>query len=816
MSGLGKVILVQRDRRAMEAMRLGFEREGVAVVAATSVDEAKPAISGEVGLIVAGADSAGDAATVLGAIANAVEGAGVDPPVLYVGNGASRAEAWELGAHEVLDPPTYLRDVVTIGKLLAGTKPGHRALVHGDLGDTFGVFYLIRALAATGRSGVLFLARGLRRGEVRFFAEDGGTGEVTSAQVGALHGQAALHQLLLWTEARFEFRHEPVVRRRQIPMETSAVLADAERFLLDIREMAAGMSPSSVFEQDTTRMSAMGKKIPTEVHGVLRLFDGNRTVADVLEDGPYRVFETLRVAARAVEAGLLKRVETAKPKAAMRAVLAVEEWLVGTESKEAVLDRLKPSGDTGPVEIEEEEEPREKSGTHSTRRRRKKRRASAERPAVKPPAAAKPAAPAVVDIDWGALVPRASGPDLGALSTVVPSTAASGEIASRRSGREGLESLTDSELRDRLFPAEKIEVDASIAKQQEEELAKALREAHEAELRAAKEERERREREEAKAKAKAEKEAAEKAVREAAEAKALADAKAADEKAAREAAEAKAAADKAATDKAAADKAAAAKAAADKAAADKAAAEKEAADWDAMKKAAEAKVAAEMAALAVKAGVAEKPVEKPAEKPELADKTEPTPRIDDASPTELSRSGWTEKSGEIRIAAAPAAERPVESGPSILIEDLAAAHQAATAAVAAHPPSAHPPAATPAPASKPVAATPTATPAPAPAAAGKPAQRKRPTTPPSHLGDVARVRADAHNVAAHATHFTDDEEAFFQEGAHPEFGKTKEPSESFDDLDAGYQPQTFWERLMGKKPTKKPPQRGGGGPTRKR
>ena len=93
MSGLGKVILLQRDRRATEAMRLGFEREGAAVVAIDTIDDARTAISGEIGLIVAGADGDADAASVLGAIANATEGAGVDPPILYVGNGASRGRS---------------------------------------------------------------------------------------------------------------------------------------------------------------------------------------------------------------------------------------------------------------------------------------------------------------------------------------------------------------------------------------------------------------------------------------------------------------------------------------------------------------------------------------------------------------------------------------------------------------------------------------------------------------------------------------------------------------------------------------------------
>jgi hypothetical protein len=779
MSGLGKVILVQRDRRAVEAMRLGFEREGAAVVVASTVDEAKPAISGEVGLIVAGAEGAADATEVLGAIANAVEGAGIDPPILYVGNGASRSEAWELGAAEVLDPPAYLRDVVTIGKLLAGTKPGHRTLVHGDLGDTFGVFYLIRAIAATGRSGVLFLARGLRRGEVRFFAEEGGAGEVTSAQVGALHGQAALHQLLLWTEARFEFRHEPVVRRRQIPMEMTAVLADAERFLLDIREMAAGLSPSAVFEQDVQRMQAMAKKIPTEVHGVLRLFDGNRTLADVLEDGPYRVFETLRVAQRAIEAGLLRRVQTAKPKAAQRAVLAVEEWLVGTESKEAVLDRLKPTGDTGPVVVDDGDKPQGHGS--AARRRKKRRRQSSERPAVKP---------APVEIDWGALVPRSSGPDLGAISTVVPSTVASGEIAaSRAATREGLESLTDAELRTRLFPAEKIEVDASLSRAAEEELARRLAEAHERERRERDAiEREAKDAQARAAKEKAERDAEERRKREAHEAE-LRLAREERERHEREAAEAKAKADAAAAAaKAAADEAAAAakaKAEADAKAAAAAKAAKEKADWEAVQKA-----AADKAAAAAAVAPAPAPEDTTAET-RKTDKVEPS---GEAAVLAAAQAAWNEKSGEIRIAPVRNADRAVESGPSILIEDLAAAHAAAAAATAAATAQAAPATAH---------AAPTTT---APAAAGKTPTRKREPTPAPRVADdaVARVRADAQVVASHATHFTEDEEAFFQEGAHPEFSdKHAESHETFHDLDEGYVPQTFWERLLGKKPVKR-------------
>src|SRR6185369_15390371 len=102
-----------------------------------------------------------------------------------------------------------------------------------------------------------------------------------------------------------------------------------ERFLEGVRDSSGGLSPSMVLEQDVPRVQALGKQIPTEVYGVLRMFDGHRVLTDVLEDSAYRVFETLRVAQRAVEIGLLRVVDKEPPRPAWRAILGIEEWLVG-------------------------------------------------------------------------------------------------------------------------------------------------------------------------------------------------------------------------------------------------------------------------------------------------------------------------------------------------------------------------------------------------------------------------------------------------------------------------------------------------------
>jgi hypothetical protein len=435
-SGPSKVIVLDPDPRAGRQAQLGFEREGIPVVVppvAAGSAALTLAIAEEPGLVLVGG---ADAATGLDLVRRARAWLGTrtaDVPIVFTGHGASRPESEAAGADEVIARPVFLRDIVTIARVLRGVSPGKRDHLTGNLADTSGVLTLVRAFSALGRSAVLTLIRGLRRGEVRFFQ-----GEVTSAQVGLIHGQAALHQLLLWTDARFDYAHEDIVRRQQIPLSAEELFADAERFLEGVREHAGSLSPATVLEQDVARVHTLGKQIPTEVYGVLRMFDGHRVLADILEDSPYRVFETLRVAQKAVDVGLLRPVSAQRPKATWRAVLAIEEWLVGSETREAVVERTQGL-DSGPVKA-----------TPSRKKRRGKRRSKRIKPQPTP------SERKTGDIDWGALVPRVIGAEVGPLSGVVPAHEAHGEVElpTRDKPREGLEALMDTQKRQRIFPTE--------------------------------------------------------------------------------------------------------------------------------------------------------------------------------------------------------------------------------------------------------------------------------------------------------------------------------------------------------------------------
>ncbi|MBZ0232106.1 MAG: hypothetical protein K8M05_07105, partial [Deltaproteobacteria bacterium] len=84
--------------------------------------------------------------------------------------------------------------------------------------------------------------------------------------------------------------------------------------------------------------------------------------------------------------------------------------------------------------------------------------------------------------------------------------------------------------------------------------------------------------------------------------------------------------------------------------------------------------------------------------------------------------------------------------------------------------------------------------------------KRKSTQPPAGRAqrDADRAHADAQvaSAAAHG-HFSEDEEAFFQQG-HADQPGGESAAESFDDLDVGYQRVGFWDRLMGKKPTQPP------------
>jgi len=363
------LLVVDPDSRGLETLTFGFERERFAVTATSDLRRAELLVrtTTPVLAIIAVRD---DQNAAMEAVAGVREVAR-DLPVLVVGPSSARTDAVAAGATDFLVLPVFLRDAVSVGRVSVhaaeasrrgsgkGGKPaGSDGEIQMRLSEHYGLFYLLRAMSASGRSGLLQLARGNRRAEVRVH-----DGIVVSVSVGAMQGLPALHHLLLWEEAAVSLLARPVPKRSQLHLSPQELLDECERFLRDFAHAARGLgAPRTIY------VPAVGAPIevrglqPSQMAPMLRLFDGRRGLSDVIEESPFRIFDTVRMIRRLRETNVLvtrsegprERPATgptptlhAGPNGAPKSML--EQWAMVPDQRGIVGDRRSTSRRLRPV-----------------------------------------------------------------------------------------------------------------------------------------------------------------------------------------------------------------------------------------------------------------------------------------------------------------------------------------------------------------------------------------------------------------------------------------------------------------------------------
>lgn len=362
------LLLVDSDTNSLETLTYAFEREGCKVMRTSELARAEElARLAPPELAIVSVRDHGEAAL---PVVGALRSIGKNIPVLVLGPATTKDAAVAAGAADFLRTPTFLRDIVTVARLDAviAQTPAHADNAppngsHGAaaqqapgealLSDYHGLFYLLRAMAATERSGIIQLTRGKRQAELRIRQ-----GTLMTANVGALQSLPALHHLLLWEQAVLSVRVRDVPKRGQFPFTAQEVLDECERFLRDFAHAARELGPSSTVYQLTMQPRPGAPGLQPGHLALLRLFDGKRGLADVVEESPFRIFDTIRMIRRLRDAGLLaarppgrsqtgqtgkaeKAVAPAKNGAARPSMFA--EWAIVPDARGVVGDRRPPS-----------------------------------------------------------------------------------------------------------------------------------------------------------------------------------------------------------------------------------------------------------------------------------------------------------------------------------------------------------------------------------------------------------------------------------------------------------------------------------------
>ncbi len=308
-----QLLLFDPDPSGLDTLTSGFEKEGYSVTgtvdpikAGNLIQGANPAL-----LVVRLGDSPQAGIDLLRASTSNPRTRNV--PCVAIGREDHRSAALAAGAFALLAEPLFVRDVIAACRLVAAASlPGSRPSPDTDLsmtlGDVVGIYFLIRALAVTGRSAVVKVRHDQIQGELRFI-----NGTLTSADVGPVQGLPALHHMLLWEDAVLNFKFKNVVRRgSQLSLKSSEVLEECDRFLRDFAHEAKGLGLARTRYAAESGGVQPSAALPSEVVPILRLFDGQRDLSRVLGESPFRIFDTLKIIKRFVRDGAI-RLKTAIP-----------------------------------------------------------------------------------------------------------------------------------------------------------------------------------------------------------------------------------------------------------------------------------------------------------------------------------------------------------------------------------------------------------------------------------------------------------------------------------------------------------------------
>ena len=290
----------------------------------------------------------------------------------------------EMGGEDYLTRPIYMKEIVTRARMILQKAEKERferretrGGFSGSLSD-LGVVDLVQTFEV-----------GRKTGHIRLDGERSGTiyfrdGRVIDAELGRLAGENAFYRMLNTFEGSFEVQFVPVDRPERIEVSTQGLLLEGMRRLDEWGRMLEQLPPlETVFEIDYRQLAERLSEIPDEVNGLLRLFDGRRSLARVVDDSDFEDLAALGIISKLYFEGLVREAGGTPPFGA-RESRALGAWLDGTPPPPVwsgpVAVKPDPAAHTPPPGVVPTVAPLPASATHGA--------PPAEAPASPPPSTA--------------------------------------------------------------------------------------------------------------------------------------------------------------------------------------------------------------------------------------------------------------------------------------------------------------------------------------------------------------------------------------------------------------------------------------------
>ncbi|MDQ3034124.1 MAG: response regulator, partial [Myxococcota bacterium] len=242
-------------------------------------------------------------------------------PIMFLSSDTSvesKVRGLQLGVEDYLTKPIYIKEIVARINLalqrserdavVARRTSISRTRFTGSLGD-MGLVDLLQTIDMSRKSGVLALtqdrataAATARRGTITFR-----DGQVIDAELGPLVGERAVYRLLLWNEGDFEVDFGPVRIEPRISAPTQGILMEGMRRVDEWGRVCEQVPPlDNVLEIVEDELQQRLAEIPDEINAVLRLFDGQRSLGEVLDLHPDDDLTTLATISKLYFEGIVQ------------------------------------------------------------------------------------------------------------------------------------------------------------------------------------------------------------------------------------------------------------------------------------------------------------------------------------------------------------------------------------------------------------------------------------------------------------------------------------------------------------------------------
>jgi DNA-binding response OmpR family regulator len=216
----------------------------------------------------------------------------------------------ELGVEDYLTKPIFVRELLARVKLLLARRTQEtiattrslsgRTRFAGSIQEV-AVVDLLQTFEVSRKSGVLFLRTGTQQAHIYFR-----DGKVVDAELGRLRGEEAIYRTLIWNDAEFEVEFKAVKNDDIIGTSTQGILMEGMRRVDEWGRLLEQLpSLMTIFEIDHEQLLERLNEIPDELNGILRLFDGKRTLMSVVDESPFEDLSTLSTISKLYFEGLL-------------------------------------------------------------------------------------------------------------------------------------------------------------------------------------------------------------------------------------------------------------------------------------------------------------------------------------------------------------------------------------------------------------------------------------------------------------------------------------------------------------------------------